>query len=88
MRITLEVPEDIGRSIASVSGSVDHAALEGLAAEAYRSGGISEQQLMRLLELPSRSAVHDWLAARHIPLQYSEADVAADLETLRQLGLL
>lgn len=59
MQITREVPEDIGRAIAAASGSLDRAALEGLAAEAYRSSGISEQQLQRLLGLASRFAVHE-----------------------------
>lgn len=35
MRITIDVPEDIGQSIVSRSGSLDRAAMEGLAAEAY-----------------------------------------------------
>jgi hypothetical protein len=87
MQITLEIPEDIARSIASTSGSLDRAALEGLAAEAYRSGGISEQQLKTLLDLPSRFAVHEWLAKRQIPLRYTEADLADDLATLSKLGL-
>lgn len=87
MQITVEVPDDIGRAISAASGSLDRAALEGLAAEAYRSGAISEQQLRRLLDLPSRFAVHEWLVARHIPLGYSEADLALDLATLRELGV-
>ena len=86
MQVTIEVPEDVCQAIAA-SHSLDRTALEGLAAEAYRLGGITEQQLRRLLGLPSRFAVHAWLASRRIPLQYSESDLADDLTTLYELGL-
>ncbi|MCP5115182.1 MAG: hypothetical protein GY953_30490 [bacterium] len=56
-------------------------------AEGYRSGMLSESQMMRLLSLPSRFAVHDWLRERQIPYRYSEADLTSDLTTLRKLGL-
>lgn len=42
---------------------------------------------MRLLGLTSRFAVHEWLAARQIPLQSSEADLENDLRNLRDVGL-
>lgn len=87
MQITVEIPDDIASVIGNATGSLDRAALEGLAADAFRSGTISEQQLRRLLDLPSRFAVHEWLAARQIPLRYSETDLANDLSTLHELGL-
>jgi predicted HTH domain antitoxin len=87
MQITIDIPEDIARAIASASGSLDRAALEALAAEAYRVGLISEHQLRRLLALPSRFAVHQWLANRKIPLRYTEQDLADDLAALGELGL-
>lgn len=87
MQITVEIPDDIGRAISAASGPLNRAALEALAAEAYRSGAISEQQLRRLLDLPSRFAVHEWLAGRQIPLHYSQADLELDLATLRELGV-
>ncbi len=86
MQVTLDIPEDIGQAIAS-AGPVDRTALEGLAAEAYRSGSIGEQQLRRLLGLASRFAVHEWLAQREIPLNYTEADLQSDLGALSDLGL-
>lgn len=87
MRITLEVPEDIARALAGGPGSLDRAALEALAAEGYRSGLLSETQVMRLLNLTSRFAVHDWLRLREIPFRYTETDLSDDLATLTDLGL-
>ncbi len=87
MQVTVNIPEDIGRALASGAVPLNRAALEGLAAEGYRSGVLSESQVMRLLELPSRFAVHEWLRQRHIPYQYTETDLANDLATLSELGL-
>ena len=87
MQVTFEVPEDIARALASGSAAVDRTALEGLAAEGYRSALLSESQLMRLLNLPSRFAVHDWLRERQIPYRYTEADLSTDLASLTELGL-
>ncbi len=87
MRVTLDLPEDIAQALASGATTLDRTALEGLAAEGYRSGFLSESQMMRLLSLPSRFAVHDWLRERQIPYRYSEADLTSDLTTLRKLGL-
>lgn len=61
MQVSFEVPEDIARVLASAHESLDRAVLDSLAAEGYRSGLLSESQVMRLLHLPSRFAVHDWL---------------------------
>jgi hypothetical protein len=87
MQVTVEIPEDIARLLARTSVSLDRAALEGLAAESYRSGVLSEFQVMRLLDLPSRFAVHQWLVSRQIPYRYTEDDLANDLATLSELGL-
>jgi len=87
MQVSFEVPEDIARVLASGQSSLDRTALESLAVEGYRSGLLSESQVMRLLQLPSRFAVHDWLRARQIPYRYTEADLSSDLADLTELGL-
>lgn len=87
MQVTLEVPEDIARALASETAPLDRLAFEGLAAEGYRSGLLSESQVLRLLNLPSRFAVHDWLRERQIPYRYTEADLSSDLAALTELGL-
>jgi hypothetical protein len=86
MEIRLEIPEDIGRAIASARVSAERAAPETLAADAHRAGRISGQQIRRLLDLPSRLAVHEWLAAPQLPLRYSVSDLADDLATPSELA--
>lgn len=87
MQVILELPEDIVTALATREVPPDRTALDGLAAEGYRTGVLTETQLMRLLGLPSRAHVHDWLRAREIPYRYTEADLNKDLETLHNLGL-
>lgn len=87
MQVSLEIPEDIARALASGPAPLDRAVLEGVAAEGYRSGLLSESQIMRLLGVPTRFAVHDWLRQRQIPYRYTEADLSSDLADLRDLGL-
>lgn len=87
MQVVIDIPEDVGQSLAGGSVPPDRAALEGLAAEGYRSGVLSERQLVRLLQLETRFAVHQWLSERRIPLHYTREDLASDLETLHELGL-
>lgn len=59
MHVGLEIPEDVAYALTSGQRSLNQAALEAMAAEGYRSGRLSESQLKRLLELPSRFAVHE-----------------------------
>lgn len=42
---------------------------------------------MRLLALPSRFAVYQWLSDRQISYRYTEGDLAHDLANLSELGL-
>lgn len=87
MQVVLELPEDIVAALASREVPPGRTALEGLAAEGYRTGALTEAQLLRLLGLSSRSQVHEWLKARGIPYHYSAADFESDMETLQKLGL-
>jgi len=87
VQVVIEIPEDIGRALSVASMPPDRTAVEGLAAEGYRTGALSEHQLMRLLHLDTAFAVHRWLQDRQIPLRYTQEDLASDLEALRELGL-
>ena len=66
---------------------MDRTLLENVAAEGYRNEVLSESEVMRMLGLPSRFAVHEWLSLRRIPYRYSETDLAQDLACLTDLGL-
>ena len=87
MEVTLTIPEEIARALALKHVSAGRVLIEALAAESYRSGTLSESQLVRLLDLPSRFAFHEWLRDHRIPYRYTEEDLEQDLATLSDLGL-
>ena len=86
MRITVELPEDIGWR-----HDPGREALEALAIEGYRSGALTHHQASQLLGLP-RFDFDNFLKSRNIyDHAYDAGDLEQDLETLRQIeaeGLL
>jgi Uncharacterised protein family (UPF0175) len=88
MHLTLNLPDDISAALEGGWEDVSRHALEAVAAEAYRTGVLSENQVRRLLGLESRFQVHALLKAHRVPLRYTEADVEHDLAGHREVGIL
>ena len=88
MRVTIQLPEDISAALEAQWDNVPRRSLEAIAIEGYRTGGLTEAQVRRLLELDTRFQVHALLKEHHVPLRYTEADVEGDLSAHRELGIL
>ena len=82
--IRLDLPEDIARQLESKWKDLPRAALESLAADAYRSDLISTEQVRRLLGLATRFEVEEFLK-RHSVYDYTLEDFERDRKTLRDL---
>ena len=78
MTITLNVPEDIARQLASQGQDVSRAALELMVLEAYREHKLSIGQLRRLLDFHTRMQTHAFLKDRGVPLHYDREDLEHD----------
>ena len=87
MNITLELPEDIARQLATEWHDLGRAALEGLALEAYRARKLSSEQMRRLLGFETRFELDGFLKQHRVWLDYSVEDLDRDRETHRRLGL-
>jgi hypothetical protein len=85
MDVAIKVPEDVARQLEATWGSVSQRALEALALEAYRSGVITEAEVQRMLNLSSRWEVEAFLRRAQAYLDYTEADLEQDVETIRQV---
>ena len=59
--------------------------LETLAVESYRAGLLSRAQLRRMLGFETRMEVDAFLKHHGVYLDYTEEDLAQDLETSREL---
>ena len=88
MKVTIQLPEDISAALEAQWDNVPRSSLEAIAIEGYRTGGLTEAQVRRLLELDTRFQVHALLKEHHVPLRYTEADVEDDLSAHRELGIL
>ena len=88
MNVSIELPEDISRTLQSEWGDVPRRTLEALAIEGYRSSVLTESQIRRMLGFQSRIEVHEFLKKSHVYLNYEEADLDHDIEVQKRLGLL
>jgi predicted HTH domain antitoxin len=88
MKVTIQLPEDISAALEAQWDNVPRRSLEAIAIEGYRTGGLTEAHVRRLLQLDTRFQVHALLKEHHVPLRYTEADVEDDLSAHRELGIL
>jgi len=80
--ITLELPEEIARRLATKWKDLPRAALESLVADGYRSELLSADQVRALLGFGGRIRLDKFLK-HHGVYDYTIDDYEADLATLR-----
>ena len=85
--VTIHLPDELSEAISSPGTDLCRAALEALAAEAYRERKISHFQLGRLLGFETRTETDSFLKERGVEHEHSIEDLERDRETLRRLGL-
>lgn len=87
MTITLELPEEIARQLASQGQDLSRVVLESLALEAYRAHKLSTDQMRRLLGFDTRAELDGFLKEHEVWLDYDLDDLERDREAHRRLGL-
>jgi hypothetical protein len=80
MQITLDVPEEVAKTLGNDARSIERAALEALALEGIRSGALSRGQIRKLLGFKTRYDVDGFLKAHRVAIQESLEDVQRDSE--------
>ena len=83
MNVAIELPEDIALHLTQNWGNLSQRTLEAVAIEAYRAGVLTEAQVQKMLCLSSRWEVDRVLKQAHAYLDYTEEDLAGDIEALR-----
>ena len=83
MQITIDLPDELIQHFKR--DRLAHEILEALVIQAYQTEKITHAEVGRILGLPSRWTVDDFLKQHHADLHYDEADLERDRETLRQL---
>ena len=88
MQVTIELPDDVAHHLAGRNGAgLTRTVLEMVAVEGYRSGELTEAEVMRMLGLTHRTHVDAFLKERGAYLDYTLDDLEQDRETHRRLGL-
>lgn len=87
MNLTLEIPDAIAPRLAARGRDLSRAALEMIAAEAYREERITKPELQRLLGIETSYQLDGFLKAHDIWIEYSLEDAAGEQRSLDRLGL-
>jgi len=85
MQITIEIPDDIAHRLSQKVHNLPRHILESLVIEAYRDEIITQAEVGRMLNLPSRWETDAFLKRAEAYMHYTEADLQHDREILRQL---
>ena len=87
MEITVQIPDDLARSMSASGGDLSRRALEALALEEFKSGRITKPELRRLLGFGTRYRLDAFLKAHDVYEDYTLQDLEQELEGLRRLGI-
>ena len=85
MEITLKIPDELARQVASEGEDPARVVLEALALEGYRAERLSESAVRQMLGLESRIQVHAFLKEHGIHLHYNVSDLDRDRVTSERL---
>ena len=78
MSVTIQLPADIERELRDTDPKLDDSAREQFIIGNYRSGRLSTGDIALILRLETRSEAEQWLGARGVERNYSQADLEAD----------
>ena len=81
MEITLKIPDELARQVASEGKDPARVVLEALALEGYREERLSESAIRQLLGFESRIQVHAFLKEHGVYLHYDVSDLDHDRVT-------
>ena len=84
VEVTVKLPENIARSFGDTPEDVARQILENAAIEGYRVGRLSHRQVGEMLGLDYWET-DSFFAERHVPLNYSLADLEADRAALEKI---
>ena len=85
MEVTLKIPDELARQVASEGEDPARVVLEALALEGYRAERLSESAVRQMLGLESRIQVHAFLKEHGIHLHYNVSDLDRDRVTSERL---
>jgi hypothetical protein len=87
MNLTVEIPDDLVRSLSAAGGDLARRALEAFALEEYKNGHLTEDGLRRLLGFGTRYQLDGFLKAHDVWVEYTIEDFRREVDSLDRLGV-
>jgi len=87
MEFTVQIPDDLAKSMGADGGDLSRRALEALALEEFKTGRITKPELRRLLDFGTRYELDGFLKAHEVYEDYTMEDLEQELEGLKRLGI-
>jgi hypothetical protein len=86
MDVHIEMPDDIVHRMKIRWSDLPRGMLQALAVESYRAGVITEAEVQRMLNLPSRWDADVVLKDAQAYIEYTDVDLQEDIDAIRRLG--
>jgi hypothetical protein len=86
MNLTMEIPEELARSLHAAGGDVSRHVLETLALEEFKQGRLSKPELRRALGFADSYELDGFLKRHQVWIEYDEEDLARERAALDRLG--
>jgi hypothetical protein len=86
MNLTVEIPDDLARSLNAAGGDLSRRVLEALALEEYKSGRLSEPELRQALGFPTRYELDGFLKRNGVWIEYTVEDLERERAALERLS--
>jgi hypothetical protein len=87
MNLTVEIPDDLLRSLNAAGGDLSRRVLEALALEEYKSGRLTKPELRSALGFSTGFELDGFLKLHEVWIEYDEQDLARERASLERLGL-
>jgi len=87
MNLTVQIPDDLARSLKAAGGDPSRRVLEVLALEEYKSGRLTERELREALGFETRYELDGFLKSHQVWIAYDAEDLARERADLDRLGL-
>lgn len=87
MNLTLQISDDLARSLDAAGGDLSRRVLESLAVEEFRSGRLTKAQLRQALGFATAYELDGFLKKHQVWIEYNETDLARERASLERLGL-
>ena len=87
MELTVQIPDDVAKSMSASGGDLSRRALEALALEEFKSGHITKAELRRLLGFATGHQLDGFLKAHEVYEDYTIEDLEKELAGLKRLGV-